>query len=106
MRKLNIITRDFSTNADGNSFDNYTINQVWEKAIIVPGYNPSMYRKDICGNWMQFSEYGNTKSMYGWEIDHIYPASKGGNDSLLNLQPLYWLNNRKKSDHYPWYCSA
>ena len=52
--------------------------QVWNKGQVVPGYDSSKYRKDQCGAWMTFSEYGNRSSVYGWEIDHITPQSKGG----------------------------
>ncbi|MFN9492952.1 MAG: HNH endonuclease signature motif containing protein [Sphingobacteriales bacterium] len=51
------------------------------------------------------SDYGNTNSRYGWEVDHIKPVSKDGKDDLQNLQPLQWENNRYKSDNFPqWYC--
>ena len=33
--------------------------QVWNKGQAVPGYDSSKYRKDQCGAWMTFSEYGN-----------------------------------------------
>jgi len=36
---------------------------------------------------------------YGdWEIDHIHPISKGGSFHYTNLQPLWWQDNRRKSD--------
>jgi len=56
---------------------------------------------------MDRTKYGDTSSGHGWEIDHVYPASKGGGDELNNLQPLQWSNNRSKSDHYPqWSCAV
>ncbi|MBU2061071.1 MAG: HNH endonuclease [Bacteroidetes bacterium] len=95
----------FSSNIFGLSFDQNTIEAVWQKGQIVPGYDSSKYRKDQCGVWMTRSEYGNTGSVYGWEIDHIKPKSQRGSDSLFNLQPLQWENNRHKSDNWPqWYC--
>ena len=72
--------------------------QVWKKGQVVTGYDSTKYRKDQCGAWMVYSEYGNRKSCYGWEIDHITPRSNGGSDALSNLRPLQWENNMAKSD--------
>lgn len=33
-----------------------------------------------------------------WEIDHEYPSSKGGSDSLKNKRPICCDCNRQKSD--------
>ena len=77
---------------------------VWSKGKSIAGYDSKVWRHDMCGNVMKYVEYGE-ETNHGWEIDHIYPKSKGGNDDLSNLQPLQWLNNRKKADTYPWYCS-
>ncbi len=84
---------------------------VWQKAQIVEGLDPSMYRKDACGAWMVWDKYGVQDNMYGWEIDHIVPRSllqeKGYMpseiDSLINLRALQHQNNTSKGDDYPSY---
>ncbi len=55
-------------------------------------------RKDECGAWMFRADYGNRRSIYGWEIDHSSPVEHGGTDELLNLRPLQWKNNASKQD--------
>lgn len=99
--------KTFNRKSNGGSFDESTVNAVWQKGQVVVGYDPNLYRKDSCGAWMTRSQYGNTNSEYGWEIDHIKPSSLGGSDGLYNLQPLQWENNRSKSDNWPhWSCKV
>lgn len=99
--------RNSGSTRSGQSFDNATINAVWAKGKIVPGYDPAVYRQDVCNWWMQRNAYGNTSHQFGWEIDHIVPVAAGGSDNLSNLQPLHWKNNRSKGDNYPhWYCAV
>lgn len=79
--------------------DQNTIRQVWEKARAIDGYDPSKYRKDECGAWIAFEQYGKRNKLnLGWEIDHITPQSKGGSDMISNLRPLHWENNVQKSN--------
>lgn len=100
------MARNFSTKTTGFTFDEATIQAVWNKGTAVNGYDAAKYRRDACGAWMQRDQYGQT-AKYGWEIDHIKPVSQGGPDDLSNLQPLYWENNRHKSDSYPnWTCKV
>lgn len=77
---------------------------VWNKGRQINGLDPRVWRSDACGHRMKYGDHGNTSSNYGWEIDHIFPTSRGGDNNLENLQPLYWENNRRKGDTYPWYC--
>ena len=98
------IIRNFSTTLLGGIFAESVITAVWNKGIPIANLDPDEYRKDICGNIIRYSDYGDTDSVYGWEIDHINPVSNGGTDNLVNLQPLYWANNRNKSDKLNWSC--
>lgn len=98
--------RNPNTNTRGGAFDAATIEAVWKKGKIVAENDPAVFRKDACGAWMKRCDYGTT-GKYGWEIDHIKPVAAGGTDDLSNLQPLFWENNRHKSDAYPnWSCKV
>lgn len=90
-----------NTTTNGGPFSNEQRIRVWEKAVILTGRNPNEYRKDRCGALIRWADYGDTSKSTGWEIDHILPKSKGGQDYLSNLQPLHWENNRRKSDDFP-----
>ncbi len=75
------------------------VQRVWSKARIVDkSCEGQGLRKDACGAWIRAEDYGNRSSMYGWEIDHIVPKSRGGNDNIGNLRPLHWQNNAAKAD--------
>ena len=87
------------SNADTN-----LITTVWRKGREIPKFDKDVWRWDKCGKVMKYSEHGNTNSENGWEIDHINPKSNRGNDSLENLQPLQWENNRDKGDSLNWNC--
>lgn len=79
-------------------FSEAQIQQVWEKATTVAGYDANKFRKDRCTAWIVRADYGNRNSDYGWEIDHILPLSKEGSSDIINLQPLHWKNNAAKAD--------
>lgn len=65
-----------------------------------------MYRKDAGGAWIARDAYGDISRELGWEIDHIYPTDKGGDNHFINLRPMNWRNNRSKNNDYPQYIAA
>ena len=53
-----------------------------------------------------FSKFGMATDEFGWDIDFIYPLSRGGDDSVENLRPMHCLNIKSKGDDYPVYFRA
>ena len=76
------------------------IKDIWEKATVISGYDPNIWRKDFAGAWIRRDFYGMHNN-YGWAIDHIKPINKGGGNERTNLQPLHWRNDMSKKDDYP-----
>ena len=79
------------------------IDLVWNKATVVDEYDPASIRKDACGAWILRNQYGNRGSIFGWEVDHVYPKVLGGDDSLDNLRAMQWENNDSKGSDFPHY---
>ena len=83
---------------------------IWEKGIEDEKYPSDKIRKDACGAFIRYADYGNRDSIFGWEIDHIYPASKlktsDDVDNPLNLRPFHWKNNESKGANYPYYTAC
>ncbi len=73
----------------------------WNKAKVIKGKNPDVWRKDALGNVVKYGSYG-TCGQYGWEVDHKHPKSKNGTDCKRNLQVLQWKENRTKGKKYPY----
>lgn len=90
------------------------IQGTWNRATIVDGYDRNRFRKDACGAWIIRDKYGDTDSLYGWQIDHIAPQTllegKGYSQEMIdrpvNLRALQHDNNRSKSDDYPSYTAV
>src|SRR5688572_18284272 len=81
------------------AFPRLIVELVWQRALLIDAKNESMgFRKDQCGAWIQWQQYGNRYSLFGWEIDHVVPKNRGGSDYFWNLRPLHWQNNIASSD--------
>ena len=66
---------------------------VWAKGTPIPGYPSSIWRRDVYGSAMKYSDFGNRESEYGWERDHIAASALGGPDTVDNMRPLHWRVN-------------
>lgn len=53
---------------------------------------------DFAGRMMDKAAYGDRNSLYGWNLDHIYPLSKGGKTNDSNLICVNILTNEEKGD--------
>ena len=68
------------------------IRRVWEKASVIRGQNPEVYRMDVNGKWIKMKEFNNTDSEYGWTIYSV----DGSDIAMHNLQeliPVHTYNN-------------
>jgi len=88
--------REPNTDVDGRPFIDEVIEAVWNKGRS-DGISETL-RLDAWGWRIVKQDFGNTRSRYGWEVDHIIPVALGGTDDLVNLQPLQWENNRRKDE--------
>lgn len=88
---------------------------IWDKGVVDDKYPSERVRKDACGAFMLYDDFGDRNSIFGWEIDHIYPASKLKSrsdisdeliDNIRNLRPLNWRNNVSKGSDYPFYMAC
>ncbi len=77
------------------------IEKAWDKAQVIRGLNPNVWRRDPYGNKIRKGSYG-THGEYGWEVDHKKPISEGGSDSPRNPQALHWKENWRKGSQYPY----
>lgn len=66
---------------------------LWNKS-----FGKSSKVKDFAGREMIKAAYSDRGSKYGWNIDHIYPQSKGGKTTESNLICCHILTNDEKAD--------
>jgi len=66
---------------------------VWEKRGVS---ETDKTDRDTYGFEMRWDEYGDERTPYAWNIDHVKPK---GEHKLCNWQPLHWLTNAVKSDN-------
>ena len=67
----------------------------WQKASLALGQDPAHVRRDAFGWYNVWSQYGDRKSEYGWEVDHVRPNVLGGGDTDTYVRALHWQNNAR-----------
>jgi hypothetical protein len=88
--------------------------KAWRNAVIVTDYDANKFRKDACGAWIMWDKYNVTDSVFGWQIDHIYPQSKlkergfsqDAIDNPANIRAMQHQNNQSKGADYPDYMAV
>lgn len=74
----------------------------WGRTAPVAGQmNSWEFRKDILGNMVRYSDFGNRHSPFGWELDFIVSQALGGSSNPENLQALHWKANAARADAVP-----
>lgn len=61
-------------------------------------YGKAQRVRDYAGRMMDRAAYGDRGSQYGWNLDHIFPQSKGGKTADHNLVCCHILTNDEKAD--------
>lgn len=86
----------------------------WSSAQVVVGYDPDLIRQDACGAWIAYADFNNRESLYGWEIEHIYPSFRLKRlnvpekmwNNPMNIRALHWKNHQSKGGSYPMYTAV
>ena len=79
------------------------LEMAWQKARIIEGFDPDLFRQDACGAWIRKDLYGDIENMFGWGVDYIYPKSLGGTLIPENIRALNYHNIISKGNDYPSY---
>ena len=51
------------------------IDRVWETGRATDDQDPTVWRKDECGAWINYEHYGSEESEFGWRILNVSVAS-------------------------------
>ena len=73
------------------------INKLAKK--IWSNYTENIRTVDFLGAEIYKSAYGDSKSCYGWTIDHIKSKKHGDCNNVNNLQPVHVDTNNQKQDN-------
>ena len=82
------------------------IGQVWQKGAEVSLNDPDEWRKDACGNLIQFDKYEKRDYKYGWVMKKIKSTNSESTEEMENLQPVQWEVSEAKLDGSGLDCSV
>lgn len=67
------------------------VDRIWHAAQVIPGNDPSVWRKDEFGAWIHRQAYRDRHSEFGWEAaDCAFTQHSFG---LAALRPMQWQNH-------------
>lgn len=73
-----------------------TAMRLWNKS-----FGKATKVKDFAGRTIAKGAYNDRNSEFGWNLDHVYPQSKGGKTADYNLICCHILTNDEKADKFP-----
>lgn len=76
------------------TYSEETIQEVWEKAIIVPDFDKDQARHDLCGNVIYRVAYGHYDSKFGWVVN----TTQLDESDEVDLKPLHWQNHQTSTN--------
>ena len=74
------------------------VNRETAMRLLTSRYGKQTKAMDFAGRTMVKSAYDDRNSEFGWNLDHIYPQSKGGKTADHNLICCHILTNDEKAD--------
>lgn len=77
------------------------LNRETAMRLWVKTYGKETKVHDFAGRTMVKGAYNDRNSDYGWNVDHIFPQSKGGVTADHNLVCCHILTNDEKADKFP-----
>ena len=69
-----------------------TIEEIWNRAQKVYGYDGSTWRTDAFGSPILHDDYGNRESRYGWVIGRIRRPDPAREDCSADFRAIQWQN--------------
>lgn len=72
------------------SYSKEVVDQVWEKGRATGNRDSNEWRKDECGAWIRYNQYGSEESGFGWKILNV---SAGGVTEPEGLRPFHVEND-------------
>jgi len=72
------------------SYDEATVQQVWERGRASTDFDPAQWRQDQCGAWLRRDQYGSANGPFAWKI---LPVKPGPGNDVDNLRPFHREND-------------
>ena len=71
-------------------FTKDVVDKVWEKGRATADQDPTVWRKDVCGAWINYDHYGSEEAEFGWGIVNV---STGNSKERGKLRPFHREND-------------